>query len=353
MRRSTGARLDRADELVAVPEDAAAERAVAERGDAARLGHRLVGGEERLAHAGRDRPGDEQHVGVARRGDDAEAEPLEVVVRARGEGQFVLAAVAGAGVDVADREAATAVGAWQPDRCGGGGGDRGAGSASAVGAGVAELEALVDEREVGQQVVGGGVCDGGPVGVGAGAEAEARDAVAVAVRRRRGSRRAGSRRGRCRSAASPRPRARLPRGRRGRSSSSSSEVEGSGASSSARCSSRARDVAVGRRRAARLEAGYASRGLRSRDVVARRRPRARPARRCRARSTSVAARTPMSGRRSWNEALNWSSRQPRPRRGRARELLARGGDCSLRRASSALPPTATCRTGTGARSAAR
>ena len=31
----------------------------------------------------RDGAGDEQHVGVARRGDDAEAEALEVVVRAR------------------------------------------------------------------------------------------------------------------------------------------------------------------------------------------------------------------------------------------------------------------------------
>ena len=104
-------RLDRPDELVGGAEQVAAERAVAERRDAARLGHRVVGDEQRLAHAGRDGAGDEQHVGVARRGDDAEAEALEVVVGARGEGELVLAAVARAGVDVADGEAAAAVGA--------------------------------------------------------------------------------------------------------------------------------------------------------------------------------------------------------------------------------------------------
>ena len=55
-------------------------------------------------------PGHEQQVGVSRRRDDAEPEPLEVVVRARGEGQLVLAPVAGARVDVTDREAAAAIG---------------------------------------------------------------------------------------------------------------------------------------------------------------------------------------------------------------------------------------------------
>ena len=43
---------------------------------------------------------------MPRRGDDAEAEPLQVVVGAGEQRQLVLAAVAGAGVDVADREAA-------------------------------------------------------------------------------------------------------------------------------------------------------------------------------------------------------------------------------------------------------
>ena len=47
--------------------------------------------------------------------DDAEAEPLEVVVRVGEEGELVFAAVAGAGVDVADCEAAAAVWWWVRD----------------------------------------------------------------------------------------------------------------------------------------------------------------------------------------------------------------------------------------------
>ena len=54
-------------------------------------------------------------------------------------------------------------------------------SASAVGAGVAELEALVDQREIGQQVAGRRVGDDRPVGVGAGAKVQALDAVAVVL----------------------------------------------------------------------------------------------------------------------------------------------------------------------------
>ena len=45
--------------------------------------------------------GDEQDVGVARGGDDVQAVAGEVVVGVGGGGQLVLAAVAGAGVDVA------------------------------------------------------------------------------------------------------------------------------------------------------------------------------------------------------------------------------------------------------------
>ena len=50
---------------------------------------------------------------MPRRGDDAEAEPLQIVVRAAHEIQFVLTTVARPGVDVADREAARPVGSWQ------------------------------------------------------------------------------------------------------------------------------------------------------------------------------------------------------------------------------------------------
>ena len=174
-------RLDGADDVLCGAEHVAAEGAVAERGDSARLGHGVVGDEQRRAHSARDRAGDEEHVGVARRGDDSEPEALEVVVGAGGEGELVLAAVARAGVDVADREAASA-GRAAEARCRGGvGGGRGGGSASAIGAGVAELEALVDEREVREQVVDGGVGDGGPVRVRAGPQPEALDAVAASL----------------------------------------------------------------------------------------------------------------------------------------------------------------------------
>ena len=52
---------------------------------------------------------------MAGRGDDAEAEALEVVVGARRERELVLAAVARAGVDVADGEAAPAAGRGRRD----------------------------------------------------------------------------------------------------------------------------------------------------------------------------------------------------------------------------------------------
>jgi hypothetical protein len=47
---------------------------------------------------------------MTRRRDDAESEALEVVVRARGECQLVLAAVAGTGIDVTDGETSSLVG---------------------------------------------------------------------------------------------------------------------------------------------------------------------------------------------------------------------------------------------------
>jgi hypothetical protein len=58
---------------------------------------------QRLAHVLADRPRHHQHVGMARRGDKAQAEALEIVEGVVERMDFELAAVAGAGVDLADR----------------------------------------------------------------------------------------------------------------------------------------------------------------------------------------------------------------------------------------------------------
>ena len=117
MRRSTGSTSSTAPTIsAAAPEDAVAERAVAEGRDAARLGHRRVGGQERGPHPGRHGPRDEQDVGVPGRRDDPEPEPRHVDVRPRDKRELVLAAVARAAVDVADRERAGAVAAGSADR---------------------------------------------------------------------------------------------------------------------------------------------------------------------------------------------------------------------------------------------
>ena len=145
--------------------------------------------------------------------------------------------------------------------------------ALAVHAGVAELEALVDEREVGQQVAGRGVRHGGPIRVRARAQAQPRDRPCSTRRRCRSSRRAGSRRVRRRARAAPPARGRAgSTGPSSASSSSSSDCH----SSSARCSRRAATSPAGRsgvtaakpRRAAAQrprvlgDAGGASRGAR-------------------------------------------------------------------------------------------
>ena len=91
---------------VAAGEEAAVERAVADRHHPFRVGRRVVGALQRLAHVLGDRAGHQQHVGVARRGDEAQAEALEVVEGVVERVDLQLAAVAGAGIDLADRQAA-------------------------------------------------------------------------------------------------------------------------------------------------------------------------------------------------------------------------------------------------------
>ena len=60
-----------------------------------------------LGHVPRHRARDQQAIGVTWRRDEVHAEPFEVVVRPGEPGDLELAAVAGAGVDLADRERAT------------------------------------------------------------------------------------------------------------------------------------------------------------------------------------------------------------------------------------------------------
>ena len=91
---------------IAAGENAAVEGAAAERHHPFGLGRRALGPLQRLAHVLRDRPGHQQHVGMARRGDEAQAEPLEIVERVAERMDFELAAVARAGIDLADRQAA-------------------------------------------------------------------------------------------------------------------------------------------------------------------------------------------------------------------------------------------------------
>src|SRR6476659_4018446 len=64
-----------------------------------------MGSFERLAHVFRHRPRDQQHIGMARGRDEADAKTLDVVIGIVQRVYLQLAAVAGASVDFADREA--------------------------------------------------------------------------------------------------------------------------------------------------------------------------------------------------------------------------------------------------------
>ena len=97
---------DAAGNGIASGEDAAVERAVADRDDPFRIGRRIVGALQRLAHIGVTGPVTEQHVGMAGRGDEAQAEAFEIVEGIVQRVDLELAAVARAGIDLADRQAA-------------------------------------------------------------------------------------------------------------------------------------------------------------------------------------------------------------------------------------------------------
>ena len=84
----------------------AADRAGAAGDDHPGLGHGLVGGQQGGAHVAGDRPGDVDAVGVARRGDEVDAEAGQVE---KGRVEHVgvrLAGVAAAGRDLAELQRA-------------------------------------------------------------------------------------------------------------------------------------------------------------------------------------------------------------------------------------------------------
>src|SRR4051794_19835235 len=68
-----------ADDGVAAGKNPAVSRAIANRDDPFRIRGCRIGALQRLAHVFCHRTGDQQHVGVARGGDKAQAEALEVV----------------------------------------------------------------------------------------------------------------------------------------------------------------------------------------------------------------------------------------------------------------------------------
>ncbi len=59
---------------------------------------------KREFHIARDRTGDQQHVGMARRGDEVNAEALDVVDRVVQRNDLLLTSVAGARVHLANRQ---------------------------------------------------------------------------------------------------------------------------------------------------------------------------------------------------------------------------------------------------------
>jgi hypothetical protein len=90
---------------VASGENAAVGGAIADRYHPFRVGRRGVGALQRLAHVLGDRACHQQHIGMAWRGDEAQAEALEIVEGVVKRVDLELASVARPGIDLADGEA--------------------------------------------------------------------------------------------------------------------------------------------------------------------------------------------------------------------------------------------------------
>ena len=92
------------NDRVAAGETSSVPRAVSDRDDPFGIGHRVIGALQCVAHVFGHRTNHHQHIGMARRGDEPEAEALDVVVSVVERVNPELAFIAGAGIDLAYRQ---------------------------------------------------------------------------------------------------------------------------------------------------------------------------------------------------------------------------------------------------------
>ena len=91
---------DRSFDAVGAIEDPTIVRAITERDDEPRFGHRVQRLSQRISHVLGDRSGHQEGVGVTRRRNESHAKSLRVIDRCEGGRDFKLTAIARAGVDV-------------------------------------------------------------------------------------------------------------------------------------------------------------------------------------------------------------------------------------------------------------
>ena len=95
-----------AGDRIAPREETSVEGAIADRDHPFGVRRRLVGALQRLAHVLGDWPGDQEHIGMARRGHELEPKTLEIVNGIVQRMDLELAAIARTGIDLADGQAA-------------------------------------------------------------------------------------------------------------------------------------------------------------------------------------------------------------------------------------------------------
>ena len=81
--------------------------AISDGDDPFRVGGRMIGALQRVAHVLRDRSGYHQHIGMTRRRNEPETEALDVVVGIVQRVDFKFASIAGSGIDLPYGEAAS------------------------------------------------------------------------------------------------------------------------------------------------------------------------------------------------------------------------------------------------------